>query len=148
MPPSLFGSGNHHCQWLGHALLSLPQCPDRFVIRGIAGQQESPQTLHGHNPTLFEGLGGGSQGIRLNQGIAPAIEQLNPGTASGTGIGLSMEASVQGIIILRLALRAHLEVAHGCPGAVIGHVFNDRKSGAAVRAVDERVAVAPIRGIQ
>jgi hypothetical protein len=55
-----------------------------------------------------------------------------------------MEAAVQGIIIFRLALGAHLEVAHGCFGAVIGHIFNYGKAWAAIGAVGKGIAVAAV----
>jgi len=55
-----------------------------------------------------------------------------------------VEAAVKGVIILPLALGAHLEVSHGRPGAVVGDIFNYGKAGSAVSAVGEGVAIAPI----
>ncbi len=46
------------------------------------------------------------------------------------------------------ALRAHREVRIEVIGPVVGDVADDREARAAVRAVDERVAVAPVRGVE
>jgi len=59
-----------------------------------------------------------------------------------------MESTVPGIIIFGLALGAHLEVAHGRLGAVIGHIFNYGEPWSAIGAVGEGIAIAAIFGIQ
>jgi hypothetical protein len=55
-----------------------------------------------------------------------------------------MEASVKGIIIFRLALGAHLEVAHGGLGTIIWHTFNYGEPRATVGAVSKRIAVTAV----
>ena len=59
-----------------------------------------------------------------------------------------MEAAVEGIIIFRLALGAHLEIAHGGFGTVIGHILDYGKAGAAIGAVGEWIAVAAVFRIE
>jgi hypothetical protein len=57
-----------------------------------------------------------------------------------------MEATVQWVIIFSLALRTHLEVAHGGLGTVIRDVLNNGKAGAAISAVDKGIPEPPIGG--
>jgi hypothetical protein len=59
-----------------------------------------------------------------------------------------MEAAVQRIVIFRLALGTHLEIAHRGLRAVIGHAFNYGKAWTAIGAVGEGITVAAIFRIQ
>jgi hypothetical protein len=59
-----------------------------------------------------------------------------------------MEATVQRIVVFRLALGAHLEVAHRGFGAVIWHTFNYGKPRATIGAVGKGIAVAAVFRIQ
>jgi hypothetical protein len=67
------------------------------------------------------------------------ITKQNLGSTYGTSIGLSVKPSISGIIVLSLALVAHLEVFHGCFRSIIRNIFYDRISGAAVGAIDKRI---------
>jgi len=137
-------SSNHYGKGLGGALLPLPQRFNCGVIRGIASQEKTPQALNGHDFPFFKELTGSGNRIRLGYQIAPVINQFDLGTAFWAGIGLGMKATVQGIIIFRLALGTHLEIAHGCFGAVIGHIFNYGKAWTATGAVGKGIAVAAV----
>ena len=55
-----------------------------------------------------------------------------------------MVAPVFNVAVLRGTVRAHGKIAHGGFGPVIGHVFYNGKARAAVGAVNERVAEAPV----
>jgi len=59
-----------------------------------------------------------------------------------------VKASVQRVVILLLAVMAHAEMAHGGVRPVIGDVSNDGETWATVSAVDERVSIAAVFGIQ
>ncbi len=63
-------------------------------------------------------------------------------------VGLGMEAPIEWILVLRLAGRAHWEDAHGRLITIIRDILNDRKARTTIGAVDERIAVAPIPGIE
>ena len=58
-----------------------------------------------------------------------------------------MKATIGGVLVLRLAGRAHAERRHGRHRAVVGDVLNDGVARAAIGAVGEGIAKAPIRGI-
>ena len=47
-------------------------------------------------------------GVQL---VAELVEQPYPRAADGAGVGLGVEAAVGGVVVLALALRAHLEGA-------------------------------------
>ena len=59
-----------------------------------------------------------------------------------------MEAPVERVVVLGLALNAHPEARHGRLGAVVGNAHDDREARTAVGAVDERVAVAPVGRVE
>ncbi|MBT9141339.1 MAG: hypothetical protein DDT30_01931 [Dehalococcoidia bacterium] len=143
--PFCFLQGRHHNgEWLARSPFSVSQEIDRLWIGRIAGEKESTQTLDGHDPALFQETGSGDNGVIAYHWIAPVIHEGQMGPASRAGIRLGMKAAVEGVIILPLALGAHPEVAHGRLGTVIRDVCDDGKAGAAVSAVGEGVAIAPI----
>ena len=55
-----------------------------------------------------------------------------------------MKAAIQRVLVLKPAVLAHLETVHSRVAPVIRHVPDDRETGATVRAVRERVPVAPV----
>ena len=59
-----------------------------------------------------------------------------------------MEAAVAGVFVLCPAGRAHGEDAHRRFFAVVGNVLHDGEARAAVGAVDERVVITPVGGIE
>ena len=76
------------------------------------------------------------------------IEKMHVGTTCRTGIRLSMKAPVERIVVFCLAGRAHGKDAHSRLVTVVGYILDNRKAWATVCAVDERIAVAPISGIE
>src|SRR5437764_10955968 len=69
-------------------------------------------------------------------------------TANGAGVGLGMKAPIQWIIVFSMAGRAHWEDAHRCLVTVIRDILDNGEARATVGAVDERIAIAPVRGIE
>jgi hypothetical protein len=57
-----------------------------------------------------------------------------------------VKTPVQGVIVLSLAFRAHLEATHGGLRAVVGDILNDSEAGPAVGAVSKGIVVASIDG--
>jgi hypothetical protein len=153
------GVSRHQRERLVTAPLACPQTSNRLVVLGIAGQVESSKPFDGdylplaqeaaHFPHRFK--------IRLtlisldvrNRGKGSAgINQQNPGAANRTGIRLCVESAVAGIVVFRLAVGAHLELAHRSFRAVIGDVLNDAVARSAIGAVSKRIAEAPIAGVR
>ena len=125
-------------------MFPLPQDIDSLSAGGIAGQQESPQSLDGQDSALPQQAGGGTDDIATGNGFARSVNQIQAGSAHGAGIGLGMKTAVQGIVILPLAVGAHPELTHGGLRPVVGYVFDDGEAGSAVGAVGEGVTIAPV----
>ena len=64
------------------------------------------------------------------------------------GVGLRVEASIGRVGVFAGATRAHLEGLHRSCRTVVGQRVDDGEARPAVRAVDERVAVAPVVGVE
>ena len=87
----------------------------------------------------------GDQCPVVERGASSAL-QVEPRAADEAGVGLGVEAAVARVAVLLGALGAHREVAHRGHRPVVGDVADDGEARAAVRAVDERVAVAAVAG--
>ena len=59
-----------------------------------------------------------------------------------------MKAAIGGIVVLRLAGWAHFEARHRGLRAVVGDAARDGEARSAVGAVEERIAVAAVGGIE
>ena len=135
----------HESERLFVPLLALTEGVNNIGL-GQAGQMEAAQTFDGNDFAVFE------CGFCLLQSIAGAGRTIpgqigEGGAAVGAAGGLSVIAAVFDVVVLRLAIPAHGEFAHGGEGAVVGHVPDDGEPGAAVGAVEEGVAVAAVGGV-
>ena len=70
------------------------------------------------------------------------------GPAVGAGVGLRVEAPIARIVVLGAAALAHREPRHRRQRPVVGDAPHDREARPAVGAVDERIAVAAIAGVE
>jgi hypothetical protein len=57
---------------------------------------------------------------------------------------LGVKTAVHRVIVLTLALRAHLEAAHGGLGTIIRDVLDDGEARTAVGAIGKRITVTPV----
>ena len=146
----MHGSGvtAHQGERLFRTLFSLSKAADRILAVGICGQMKPAEALDGQDVSPFE------QGDPLCDRIGYLnllfipTEESHRWAAGEAGVRLSMEASVQGVIVFIPALWAHGEVLHCGAVAIIGNAFHDRVTRATVRTVDEGVAMTPIRGVK
>ena len=141
---SFVDSSHHYGEGLRRAILSGPQYSNCFIVRGVTGQEKTTQSFDGQDFSLLKKMTGSRYRIGLVYYVAVVINQLDPGTTFRAGIWLSMKASIQRIVIFRLALRAHLEVAHGGLGAVIWHTLNYGKPWATISAVGKGIPVTAV----
>jgi hypothetical protein len=81
---------------------------------------------------------------RCRQHLAASIPERQLRAAARAGIGLSLEAPVERVVVLGLARRAHREAPHGGVGPVVGQRLDDAIARAAVGTVGERVAMAAV----
>ena len=116
---------------------------------------KAPQPLHGQNLPFHEHLHRRREnGIRLLARLTDELIIVSPNAPRHrratfkAGIGLGVEAAVERIGVLGGALLAHGEGRHGRGHPVIGQVVDDGEARPAVRAVDERIPVAAIVGVE
>ena len=80
--------------------------------------------------------------------VSVGRDQPDARAAHAAGIGLRVEAAIGGIVVLRLAGCAHFEPRHRSLRAVVGNAARDGEARAAVGAVEERIAIAAVAGIE
>ena len=152
------GRARHHDgERLALATLALTQLRQRIGVRGVADQVEAAEALHRHDAALEQQLDRFREdGVGFLAGIPPlrlflTLGKVHPAdvrAAIPAGVGLRMEAAVERIGVFVGATRAHGEILHGRCGTVVGQRPDDGETRAAVRAVDERITVAAVCGVE
>ena len=136
----------HEGKGLFIPLLPPPQLSDQGSVITAAGQVHSAQALDRNDLPGFQRFP--CQFYAVAGDFIPRLIQIkHPGATACTAIRLGMVAPVLNIMILPVAIRAHGKAGHRGLGPVIGDVFNNGKAWAAVGAVDEGIAVAPVPGV-
>ena len=108
---------------------------------------DAAEALDRHDLSGLQGLAGKLDRVAGDAvSVRVQIEDLRP--ADRAAVRLGVIAAVLNVVVLPVAVRAHGEGAHGGLRPVVGDILDDGKARAAVGAVDERIAVAPVRGIQ
>ena len=126
----------HQRERLLLALLPCPQARDRLLGGGVAGEVVAAEALDGEDPALAE------DGDRLLE----RHRELRP--ADGAGDWLGVEAPVERVLVLAAAVGAEREAGHRRVRPVVGDGADDREPGPALRAVDERVAMAAVGRVE
>src|SRR5262249_46656338 len=130
------------------AVFAAAQLGNRGLRTGIAGEVIPAEALQGADPASQEGGREGSHGIGGGDRPSLSGQQLKPWSASRAAGGLSVKAAVGGVLVLRPAGSAHWEARHRRALAVVGRPGHNRQSGTAVGAVEERIAIAAVGGIE
>ena len=139
----------HDGKWLLIALLALPQPPRHPRVGAGAGQMHAAEALDGHDLPGFEHL---PRSFQRRLVAVPALpcgadeEQVGPAVRAAVRLGVV--TAVFDVVVFPRAVRAHGKAAHGGQGAVVRHVLHDGEARAAVGAVDEGVAIAPVLRVQ
>ncbi len=131
-----FRVGGHDREGLLLPVLACPEPGHRLLVRRIAGEVVAPEPLdrdHGAVPQQRDRL------LERHGELRPA---------HGAGDRLGVEAAVGGIFVLASAVGAHRKPGHRRVRAVVGRATDDREPRPALRAVDERVAVAPVGRVE
>src|SRR5215204_1903474 len=142
-------SACHEREGLVLTHLAAPQGPYSLLIEWVAGQMVTSETLYGDDSPATQHPRGACNGvIRAGVKLVPEpVEQHYLRSADGAGVGLGVEASVGGILVLAEAVRAHSKARHCCSGPVVRDRAGDGEARAAVGAVGERVTVASVCGV-
>src|SRR5919107_1077541 len=140
----------HEREGLVLAHLAAPQGPYSLLVERVAGQMVTAETLYGDDSPATQHLRGACNGvIRAVVKLVPEpVEQPYLRSADGAGVGLGVEATVGGILVLAAAVGAHSKARHRSRGPVVRNCAGDGEARAAVRAIGERVTVTPVRGVQ
>lgn len=115
------------------------------MVFRVADQMKPSDAFDRDDRALKQEVKDSVQSISMKD-FSLSIHQSQGWTASRAGIGLGVEPSINRILILLAADRAHGEGSHGRLVAIIGNVFDDGESRATMRAVDEGIPVAEIAG--
>jgi len=147
--------GRHHCQRLGLAVLALAQPPHGRVVVRVAGEVEAAEAFDRDDPPRPQKLLGCGDGLGASA-LSPSPErrggrgersnggEAHPRPALRARHRLGVVAAIVDVLVFSAAGVAHRERAHRGLRAVVGHALDDREARAAVGAVDERVAEAPV----
>ena len=139
----------HDGKRLVRPALPVAQPPDRGFVPGVDQQLESADPLQRHDPALAQVTCGQGQGaVALRHHGSGCIPKRDLRSTPRAGVGLGVKPAVERIVIFGLALRAHPENPHGGVDPVVGEAFDQAEARPAVRAVGERVAVAPVPRIE
>jgi hypothetical protein len=135
----------HHRERLVLAVLAGPERRHGGLVAREAGEVVAADALDRDDPALAKR--GDSAAQRL-VAVVVAGQQPQRRPALGARVGLGVEATVGRVRVLRGAARAQLEAGHRGQRPVVGDAAHDREARAAVGAVDERVAGAPVQRVE
>src|SRR5689334_2312501 len=144
-------SAHHHGKGLRLASLALAKALHDLGIVGTAGQMEAANPFDGYERPVPERTRCRLDDVPCTAEWHPMIRGVDepcPRSTVMTRVRLRVEAAVRRVVILGATLRAHVEVRHGRERTIIRYAAHDRESRTAVRAIDERIAVAAIRRIE
>ena len=144
---------DHQRERLVLPVLARPQRAHRRLVIGAAGEVKAADPLDRDDRAVAES---GRRREHLitrttavaGSSVAVRIDQPDRRSALGARVRLGVKAPVGRILVLRPAGGAHLESGHRRQRSVVGHPAHDREARSAVGAVDERVPVAAILGIE
>ena len=128
--------GGHHRQGLLLTVLPRAQAGDGLLVGRVAGEVVAAEALDGQDPPLEQQSGG----------LLDRHRQPWPALVAGDRLGV--EAAVSGILVFAATGGTEREAGHRRAASVVGDGRHDREAGAAIRAVDERVAVASIGRVE
>ncbi len=150
-PDSRFRCRCHEGEGPVLAVLASAEGRHRLLVDRPAGEVVAADALDGEDRARRQALRRRSDrvaGVRDRERRSGGVRQRGPRPADRAGVRLGVEAAVERIVVLRLARGAHLEAGHRRGRPVVGDAAHDREPRAAVRAVDERIAVAAVGGVE
>ena len=119
---------------------------DRSLVVRAAGEVEAAEALDRDDRAVAQRH---AAARRVAGSCEPASRTSSaPRPAGRAGVRLGVEAAVAGSSYSARQRRAHREARHRRQRPVVGDAADDREPRAAVRAVDERVAVAAVGGVE
>ena len=118
------------------------------MIQRITGEVISAESFDCQDRTLPQQLRSMRYRFAVQDLVSMSIQQANSRAALRASIRLSMKAAIGRVMEFARAIAAHLKMSHSRALAIVGNVLDDGKSGTAIRAVDKRITVAAVAGIE
>ncbi len=139
---------HHDGERLSVAMLPLAKPRDCLLAGCINAEMKSTDAFDREDLAAQEAING--FGYRIGRIDSCAIDRFKPymRAAFRAGIGLGMEATVERIVILGLALGTHWKDGHRGLGPVIRDAASDGEARTAVGAVQEGISIAAIRRVE
>jgi hypothetical protein len=139
---------NHHGEWLGIAVLTIPKSPHGLLRRCVAREMESAEALQGDHASQPER--GRHDGDRILAVLHRSIRRHDHqrGTAGRTGVGLGVKASVLHACVFLAAGGTHRKRRHRGSSSVVRHVTGNREARSTIRAVRERILVTAVARVE
>ena len=144
-------AGHHQGKRLVLPVLARAQPRHRLLVAGIAGEVKPADALDRDDQPVGQPSRRTVDGVdraRYSGPLSTRADEPHPRAAPGAGVGLGVKATIGRVVILPPAFVAHLEARHRRGRPVVGDAGDDREPRPAVGAVDERVAVPAIRGVE
>ena len=138
--------GRHQRERLVLAVLARAQRARPPLVVGAAREVVAAEALDRDDRAVAQQRGGRRDRV-AGAGHASA-DQRAPRPARRAGVRLGVEAAVARVVVLGPAGGAHREARHRRQRPVVGDAAHDREARPAVRAVDERVAVAAVGRVE
>ena len=141
----------HQREGLVLAMLARAQLGHRDLVARKASEVEAADALHRHDRAVAQRARCGLERVervRIHERAAAGPGQRHARAAVRAGVRLGVKTPVRRVVVLGPAGRAHREAGHCGVRPVVGDVAHDREAGAAVGAVGERVAKAPVGGVE
>lgn len=121
----------------------------RRRVASIDQQVESTQTFQSDNLAISQRCNCGSNRfIGSSHHLAAWIPKFSSRPTLGAGDWLCVKTPVSRGLVLSLAVGAHLERGHSGIRAVVGQALDYAVARAAVSAIDEGVAIAPVGRVE
>ena len=142
------GGGHHQRERLVLAMLARRSRPPRRRSSARHARWYPPMPLTATIRPAQQRLDRGASGPPPGRRRAVRPQQRQRGPQSEQALGWAWKRRSAGSSYSAWQRGAHLEAGHRRRRPVKGHAADDRESRAAVRAVDERVAVAAVVGVE
>src|SRR4030095_13474350 len=125
-----------------------PKTPHGITIKSITGKVVSAESLNRQDHSSPQQPRGAGDRVAYKDLVPSGIQKANSRAALRASIRLSMKAAIGRVVEFALAVVTHFKTGHGRALAIVGNVLDNGKSRTAIGAVNKRIAIAPIRGIE
>src|SRR6266567_4359684 len=109
---------------------------------------KSTDAFDRHHLAIDQPVDASGDRIVRDDRISVSTDEPDMRTTVPAGVGLGVEAAIQRVVVLPLALVAHREGRHRGLRAVVGNAARDREPRTAVGAVQKRITITAIARVK